>query len=436
MSKEGQNTIDNIEKIFREVSDEKEKLEKLTKKISNKYSPPQKNKTKLNNQTPNKIDNHPPGESPEPAILLVKNKLSGNVEDANNEKTLENELKKLQMEIESESNFKHQLKFDAGELKNISQNTVNKILDLLKNYVNMDTSFRLKHESLKTLYNAYLDLYNKYKHLQGHQQLPPNILNSKDNNVVIVNKDGAEILKNIHNEMKENNTNLYKHRLAILKQIKEEPEIQQPIKNKLCRRLIAIFKAPPVPEYKPIQLLDKTNIQVNENKSEGINVYGDEKINVKELDEAYLQKHNELMTVFKAYQNLYNKVLNYKEQLEQYKKLPTGSSISRCEMEKLLKDQRFVMDMIDKMQDNLVDNKIIDDSERVPVAPVVSHPENMGAFNNTIRDQIKHIIDRRVDMDSGVKNKIENLLSKYKKCDSNNEFCNAGRQLLMIKKID
>ena len=142
------------------------------------------------------------------------------------------------------------------------------------------------------------------------------------------------------------------------------------------------------------------------------------------------------MTVFKAYQNLYNKVLNYNEQLEQYKKLPTGSSISRCEMEKLLKDQRFVMDMIDKMQDNLVDNKIIDDSERVPVAPVVSHPENMGAFNNTIRNQIKHIIDRRVDMDSGVKNKIENLLSKYKKCDSNDEFCNAGRQLLMIKKLD
>ena len=202
MSKEGQNTIDNIEKIFREVSDEKEKLEKLTKKISNKYLPPQKNKTKLNNQTPNKIDNKTPGESPEPAVLLVKNKISGNVEDANNEKTLENELKKLQMEIESESNFKHQLKFDSGELKNISQNTVNKILDLLKNYVNMDTSFRLKHESLKTLYNAYLDLYNKYKHLQGHQQLPHNTSNSKDSNVVIVNKDGAEILKNIHNEMK------------------------------------------------------------------------------------------------------------------------------------------------------------------------------------------------------------------------------------------
>jgi hypothetical protein len=432
MSKEGQKTIDNIEKIFREVTDEKEKLEKLTKKISNKYSPTTKNKTKINNQTPNQTS----GKSPDPPALLVKNKIPGVVEDANNEKALENELKKLQMEIESDSSFKHQLKFDAGEFKNISQNTVNKILDLLKNYVNMDTSFRLKHESLKTLYNAYLDLYNKYKHLQGHQQLPPNTSNSKDSNVVIVNKDGAEILKNIHNEMKENNTNLYKHRLAILKQIKEEPEIHQPIKNKLCRRLIAIFKSPPVPEYKPIQLLDKTNIEVNESKSTGIDIYGEEKINVKELDEAYLQKHNELMMVFKAYQNLYNKVLNYKEQLEQYKKLPTGSSISRCEMEKLLKDQRFVMDMIDKMQDNLVDNKIIDDSERVPVAPVVSHPENMGAFNNTIRDQIKHIIDRRVDMDSGVKNKIENLLSKYKKCDSNDEFCNAGRQLLMIKKLD
>ena len=111
MSKEGQKTIDNIEKIFREVTDEKEKLEKLTKKISNKYSPTTKNKTKINNQTPNQTPNQTSGKSPDPPALLVKNKIPGVVEDANNEKALENELKKLQMEIESDSSFKHQLKF-------------------------------------------------------------------------------------------------------------------------------------------------------------------------------------------------------------------------------------------------------------------------------------------------------------------------------------
>ena len=223
----------------------------------------------------------------------------------------------------------------------------------------------------------------------------------------------------------------------ILKKIKDTPELGNEMKNKLCGRLIAIFKSPPIPEHKPFHLLDGIKEMAMTGNMGDSDIYADEKISVKELDNAYFQKHNELMTVFKAYQNLYNKVLNYKEQLDQYKKLPTGSSISRCQMEKLMKDQRFVMDMIDKMQDNLVNNKVIDESEKVPISPVVSHPENMGTFNDTIRDQIKHIIDRRVDINPDIKNKIENLLGQYrdKECDSNDKFCKAGRELLMIKKL-
>ena len=213
----------------------------------------------------------------------------------------------------------------------------------------------------------------------------------------------------------------------ILKKIKDTPELGNEMKNKLCGRLIAIFKAPPIPEYKPLALLPR-----GENDDP---IYGDEKIAVSELDTAYLQKHNELMTVFKAYQNLYAKVLNYKEQLEKYKKLPTGSSISRCEMEKMLKDQRFVMDMIDKMQDNLVNNKVLSDSEKVLVTPVASNPDNMNAFNDTMRNQIRNIIDRQVDINPGTKNKIENLLKQYQTCDSNDEFCKSGREILLLKKI-
>jgi len=101
----------------------------------------------------------------------------------------------------------------------------------------------------------------------------------------------------------------------------------------------------------------------------------------------------------------------------------------------MIKDQRFVMDMIDKMQDNLVDNKIIDNSEKVLVTPVASNPDNMNAFSNTMREQIKHIIDRNIDINPNTRNKIDNLLSQYKECDSNDKFCTAGRKLILLKKM-
>jgi hypothetical protein len=223
--------------------------------------------------------------------------------------------------------------------------------------------------------------------------------------------------------MKDNNSNLFRERLIILKKIKETPDIQPEIKNKICGRLLVIFKAPPVSNYTQLPMLEQSPPQT------------EEKINIKELDDAYLQKHNELMTVYKAYQNLFNVVLNYKEQLDKYKLLPTGSSISRTHMDKLIKDQGFVMDMIDKMQDQLVSKNIISNLEKVPVNPVTSHPENIGTFNNTMRDQIKHIIDRQVEVKPDMKMKIEDLLNQYKNCDSNDKFCQSGRQLLLLKKM-
>jgi hypothetical protein len=93
------------------------------------------------------------------------------------------------------------------------------------------------------------------------------------------------------------------------------------------------------------------------------------------------------------------------------------------------------MNMIDKMQDQLVSKNIIANSDKVPISPVTSHPENIGTFNNTMRDQIKHIIDRQVEIKPDMKFKIEDLLSKYKECESNDKFCQSGRQLLLLKKM-
>ena len=385
----------DLDAMIADITAEKTKLEKLTKKITNNKSSPSRKSQKnhiLEAQSPSPPPAPAPAQQPESDTSSIETKLQLNPND----------------------------------FQKVPKATIMRILELLKNYVNMDKSFRLKHESLKTLYNAYLDLYKKYK-ATGASNSDVNFNASKSETTVEGASNHEGMLKNIHTEMKDNNSNLYRERLLILKKIKEHPEIQQETKDKLCGRLIAIFKAPPIPEYKPLALLPKGG---NDDS-----IYGEEKISVSELDNAYLQKHNELMTVFKAYQNLYTKVLNYKEQLEKYKKLPTGSSISRCEMEKMLKDQRFVMDMIDKMQDNLVSNKVLTDSEKVLVTPVASNPDNMNAFNDTMRNQIKHIIDRQVDINPGTKSKIENLLKQYQTCDSNDEFCKSGREILLLKKI-
>lgn len=358
-----------------------------------------------------------------------------------NKEDLDREIRLLKMELKGEHHIEKHLGISETDFKNISPDTVKRILELLQNYVNMDKSFRLKHDTLKTLYQAYLDLYKKYQSQSTYSgtgttptTITTNSLITTTNNLTTGNGNGngasqdktlekqGDMLKTIHNEMKENNSNLYKERLIILKKIKETPEIDHVMKNKLCGRLIAIFKAPPVPEYKPLQLLRPAYEE-------------QEKISVGELDNAYLQKHNELMTVYKAYQNLYNKVLNYKEQLNKYRTLPTGSNISRCEMEKMIKDQRFVMDMIDKMQNNLANNKIIDETEKVLITPVASNPDNMNAFSNTMRDQIKQIIDRQLDLSPNTKSKIENLLQQYRECDSNDTFCKAGREILLLKKL-
>jgi hypothetical protein len=360
---------------------------------------------------------------------------------------------------QTNKNYNSPVNMKASEFHGLPYETVNKIFELLKSYEKMDKTFRLKHEALKTLYNAYLDLYHKYQ-----ERIAKNTSTELDA-VEPDTTDHKAMLKNIHIEMKTNNSNLYRERLLILKKIKDNHEIDKPNKNKICGKLIAIFKRPPSIEYQQQPLLSNiipsnvvpsnvvlSNVVPSNNTLSINNVKNivlsrsnpadrfSEKIDVTELDDAYLQKHNELMVVFKAYQNLYKKTLNYKDELERYKQIPAGSSITREHMQKMVKDQRFVMDMIDRMQDNLISNNVIDPSEKIPVTPVVNNPENIKTFNNTMRDQIRHIIDRKVDnINPNLKQKIEKLLSQYSDTDcsdirnSNTEFCKSGAKILLLK---
>ena len=405
------NQTNNIDNILSDIVSEKAKLEKLTKKaiVNHGNSGIGLNNTKTiisnrNNRSNNMSNN--------------RNENRGYTSGVNTVNNIVNTLTKPKNEV-----YDSQLNLKTTDFTDVDPSIVKRLMELITNYVNMDKSFRDKHETLKTLYKTYGNIYNKHR-------------NSKDNNITENEiPKHEEMLKNIHTEMKDNNTNLYKERILILKKIKDIPEIQPVMKDQICGKLLAVFKSPPVTEYKQFNMLEGNDGSSSIGGRFSNTYNSDDKIDVKELDDAYLQKHNELMTVYKAYQSLFNKVLNYKDQLDKYKQLPTGSSISRTHMDKLIKDQGFVMNMIDKMQDQLISNNIISNSEKVPISPVVSHPENINIFNNTMRDQIRHIIDRRIDIKPDTKTKLEDLLSQYKDCDSNDNFCSSGKKILLLKKM-
>ena len=282
---------------------------------------------------------------------------------------------------------------------NMSPEEFKTLIETIQDYLKLDKTYLIKHNELKNLYKTYINSYNNKNEL--------NNTNTNTNNTISDIKH-KEIIKNIHAEMNDNNSHLYNGRLLILKKIKDETNIEPIIKNKLCGHLLAIFKRPPNSEYQQLPMLSQSN---------------EKNIAINELDNAYLQKHNELMIVYKAYQKLFNKVLNYKSELEQYKKLPTHSSISRTHMNKLVSDQSFVMNMIDKMQDKLIDNKVINTSDKIPIHPVTSHPRNIDTFNNTMKKQITTIVDSQSTIKPKLKSSIDKVLTNYRDCSDYSALC-------------
>ena len=305
-----------------------------------------------------------------------------------------------------------QLNLQPENISNGSPEVLKQLINNIQDYLEIDKTYLLKHNEFKNLYHSYIDSYkNNGISETGESENSVNSVESENSVNSVENGIGnmkhTEILKSIHSGMKDNNTDLYKGRLMILKKIKEEPKVEPVIKNKLCGHLLAIFKKPPTSEYQQLAMLSESN----------------EKIAVNELDDAYLRKHNELMIVYKAYQKLFNKVLNYKDVIEQYKKLPTESSISRTHMNKLVSDQSFVMNMIDKMQDKLVDQNIISNTEKIPIHPVTSNPENIQSFNDTMKKQIEYIVNTQIPVQPKLKQTIDKVLTQYRDCTDTKTLC-------------
>jgi len=301
--------------------------------------------------------------------------------------------------------IKNELDNDKLYLSRKDNNNVSsRVRNIINRYIRLDKAYRLKHEELKTLHEAYRKLYQNHK---------------KDNNTT--SKRECEIkLDDIYEKIKNNDQHMYKQRLLIIGKIKSDPKIPEEDKQFLAKKMMVVFRVPPIEPYKPIQRIQPRNNAANSSN----------RVNVRELDTSYINKHNELMTMFKAYNKLYSKTLDYKEKLDEFKTLDVRSSITKRQMGQMLGDQKYVMKSLDKMQDDLIKKDILRNDERIPTTPVVSNLINIGMFNDTMKEQINNVIGRNSNVTRNAKQEIHKILGT----NNNNERDGRIRQILLYRK--
>lgn len=304
-----------------------------------------------------------------------------------------------------------------NNIKLSAQNSNNKTLKkYLKDVCVLDTTYRKKHNMLNTLYNDFMQknvLINNNKGLE-----------LEDKKELIV------VLDDLNNQIRMNNENLYKHRMNVVQYIKNDKLLTKEDKKSVSDYLISMFNTGVSqknnatcclePYYNTVETVI-TDIDVVD-----LEIKNDRKgVNVETLDKAYLQKHNELAQMFKAYQILYKKVGEYKAKLDRIDKLASSQLISEEDMKRMLDDQKYMMETVNKMQEDLVSRKVLDPEERIPIPiePVVKHPNNLKRFNNGIKEQINMVIERNKDVELDEKTKreivkmIENKVKSKSKLD-------------------
>ena len=230
--------------------------------------------------------------------------------------------------------------------------------------------------------STILDRYSKNDLLQSRDTVSSNTSNdvSNDRNIEIPINISSGIRRS--KKVQLSNVNLL------------QPD--RPRMSKLSKKVSKNFNSP--------------NTQSRSNNFQGVNV--------SQLDNAYINKHNELMSVYKAYKILFNKVNKYKNELDKVKTLTTSKLINNNTMSKMLKDQKYVMNSVKKMQDVLVEKNVLKPEERVPTEPVVSHPQNMNHFNTHLKEQINNVISKKHNVFSD-KN-IDSLRRQLQKIKTSN----------------
>jgi len=308
-----------------------------------------------------------------------------------------------------------------NNIKLSAQNSNNKTLKkYLKDICVLDTTYRKKHDMLNKLYNDFMQ---------------KNILLT--NNKALEAEDKKElviVLDDLNNQIRENNENLYKHRMNVVKYIKNDRVLTKDDRRHISDYLINMFntgvsqsenvKCCLEPYYdtveKVITDIDIVDLEVKNNNNKQ-----KRGVNVGTLDKAYLQKHNELTQMFKAYQVLYKKVGEYQAKLDKFDELASSQLISDEQMKNLLADQKYMMDTVNKMQESLVTRKVLEPEERIPILtePVFKHSNNLKEFNNGVKEQINAVIAKsgKMDLDEETKKKLVKMIENKVKEKKNNK---------------
>ena len=269
---------------------------------------------------------------------------------------------------------------------------------IIRNYIRLDNAYKLKHEELKELHKEYRKLYKTCKR------------NNDDEG----KSDFSSKVDNIKKEIRLNDEDMFQKRMLILKNVKDNSLISEEDKRDLIQKIEVVYRDPPIDAYKPIQDIIKTG----------------DNVGFSELDTAYINKHNELMQMYKAYKILFSKAMKYKEELSEFRALNIKSSISRPKLNKMLDEQKYIMKSLDNMQSELIKKDILRGDERIPTVPVIGSLSNMTMFNDTMREQINSAISRDTEVTENAKEQIDKIL----KTRNDEERDGRYREMILLRK--
>lgn len=235
--------------------------------------------------------------------------------------------------------------------------------ELLRKYQELKLAYYQKHQELLSVFEGYRDLYMKAKEERD---------------------SGKE--------------EIYWAKLDALKKLLLD-----------CQNKLNYKVEVDVPETKPLKLKQKEIIKHADPlkpdiKNPDIKALKDiEKIrsgpfaDSRDVDVAYVKKHNELMTLYKAYQVLYQKVSDYKQQFDQLDDMHFQSSIKKEELDMMIVDQNRVMASIGTMQDKMIEGGILMPEQKVEIESK-SPKAKIERYNHQLYDQLVDTLET-VDMD-------------------------------------
>ena len=102
----------------------------------------------------------------------------------------------------------------------------------------------------------------------------------------------------------------------------------------------------------------------------------------KDVDKTYLEKHNELINIYKAYQTLYNKVVDIG-------KLKYKSEITRDQLDAMIRDQNTIVNNLVQMQNNLLQSGVLEKNEIVNVNTPNTVP--LQQYNHQFINQLQKV---------------------------------------------